>query len=128
VILADTSVWIEHLAHGEPELAARLDVGELLMHPFVIGELACGNLRDRDETLAVLSGLPAAPVASDQEALAFIERRSLMGRGIGYIDVHLLAAVALANSAQLWTRDRRLARAANELGLGFINRSGRNGR
>jgi predicted nucleic acid-binding protein len=117
VILVDTSVWIDHLRSGLPELASLLERGQVLYHPFVRGELACGNLRDRGEVLELLGRLPAAPVASDDEALAFIERRGLMGRGIGYVDVHLLAAVALSGTARLWTRDRRLENVAGELGL-----------
>jgi predicted nucleic acid-binding protein len=119
VILADTSIWVEHFRSGVPELVSLLERGEILQHPFVRGELACGNLANRREVLDLLARLPAAPLASDEEAVAFIEGRGLMGRGIGYIDVHLLAAVALAGSARLWTRDRRLAAVAAELGAGF---------
>lgn len=92
------------------------------MHPFVLGELACGNLENRGEILRLLGDLPPAPTATDPEVLDFIERRSLMGRGIGYIDVHLLASAALGGVARLWTRDRRLSAAAAELGLGFEER------
>jgi predicted nucleic acid-binding protein len=119
VILADTSVWIEHLRSGVPALAALLERGRVLHHPMVRGELACGNLRNRREVLDLLGRLPLAPVASDDEALEFIEARALMGRGIGYVDVQILAAVALAGTAQLWTRDRRLGAVAGELGLSF---------
>jgi predicted nucleic acid-binding protein len=119
VILVDTSVWIGHLRSGEPALAKALEGGRVLMHPFVLGELACGNLRNRGEVLRLLGGLPAAPTATDPEVLGFIERRALMGRGIGYIDVHLLASVALDGVARLWTRDRRLSAAAAELELAF---------
>jgi predicted nucleic acid-binding protein len=121
VILADTSVWIDHLRTGVPMLVALLENGRVLVHPFVLGELACGNLRNRHEVLDLLGNLPSAPVASDAEALEFIERRSLMGRGIGYIDVHLLAAVVLADDARLWTRDRRLAVVADELNRSFTS-------
>jgi predicted nucleic acid-binding protein len=119
VILVDTSVWIDHLRSGEPSLAASLEGGRVMMHPFVLGELACGNLEKRGEVLKLLGDLPAAPTATVPEALDFIERRALMGRGIGYIDVHLLASVALSSDARLWTRDRRLAAAATELELAF---------
>ena len=119
MILVDTSVWIDHLRSGEPSLAAALGGGRVMMHPFVLGELACGNLANRSEVLKLLGDLPAAPTATDPEALDFIERRALMGRGIGYIDVHLLAATALAGDARMWTRDRRLAAAASELALAF---------
>jgi predicted nucleic acid-binding protein len=119
VILADTSVWIDHLRAGVPALANALEEGQVLVHPFVVGELACGNLRNRRQVLALLGNLPSAPTVTDAEAMEFIERRALIGRGIGYIDVHLLAAAALAGTARLWTRDRRLAQLAAELGLAF---------
>lgn len=117
MILVDTSVWVDHLRKGIPALAAVLEDGEVLMHPYVLGELACGNLKDRDEVLGLLARLPAALVATDAETLLFIEQRALMGRGIGYIDAHLLASVTLTNDARLWTRDKRLAVAAAQLGL-----------
>jgi len=119
VILVDTSVWIDHLRSGEPLLVAALEGGRVMMHPFVLGELACGNLANRSEVLELLGGLPAALTATDPEALEFIERRTLMGQGIGYIDVHLLASIALSGDARLWTRDRRLAAVATELDLAF---------
>lgn len=116
MILADTSIWIDHLRRGDARMAALLDQGSVLMHPFVIGEIACGSLSSRTALLGLLAGLPRIAVADDDEALAFIEHRGLHGRGIGYVDVHLLAAVALAGSARLWTRDRRLLQAATTLG------------
>ncbi|WP_047864047.1 type II toxin-antitoxin system VapC family toxin [Rubrobacter aplysinae] len=119
MILVDTSVWIDHLRSGEQKLYEALETEQVMMHPFVIGELACGNLKDRREVLRLLEDLPAAPTATDPEALEFIERRALMGRGIGYLDVHLLAATVLHSGARLWTRDRRLAAAAAELELAF---------
>lgn len=125
MILADTSVWIGHLRKGAPALAAGLDEGRVLMHPFVLGELACGNLANRREVLRLLGDLPMAASASDAEALAFIEHHALMGRGIGYIDVHLLASAALAAPARLWTRERRLAEVAAGLELAFMERGSR---
>ncbi len=119
MILVDTSIWIDHLRSGEPALATALEGGRVLMHPFVLGELACGNLKNRSEVLRLLGDLPTAPAATDPEALGLIERRALMGRGIGYIDVHLLASTALEGVAWLWTRDRRLAETAAELELAF---------
>lgn len=119
MILVDTSVWIDHLRSGEPALATSLEGGQVLMHPFVLGELACGNLKNRGEVLRLLGDLPAAPTATEHEALTLIERRALMGRGIGYIDVHLLASAALAGVGRLWTRDRRLAAVAADLELAF---------
>jgi predicted nucleic acid-binding protein len=117
VILADTSVWIEHLRHGEPRLRAALEAERVLMHPFVIGELACGNLRERDSLLELLRRLPVVPMATEQEAHSLLARRNLMGRGIGWIDVHLLASTALAAPARLWTQDKRLAMIAADLKL-----------
>lgn len=119
MILVDTSVWIDHLRSGEPALVIALEGGQVLMHPFVLGELACGNLKNRGEVLRLLGDLPAAPTATEPEVLDFIERRALMGRGIGYIDVHMLASTVLAGDARLWTRDRRLAAAADKLELAF---------
>lgn len=90
-----------------------------MAHPFVTGELACGNLHNRDEILKLLSDLPQTPLASPPETLHFIESNELMGLGVGYIDIHLLAATALAGSAQLWTRDKRLHTVASKLNLAF---------
>lgn len=117
MILVDTSIWIDHLRAGDTELAALLNGNQVLMHPFVLGELACGNLRNRSEVLRLLKDLPHVVRAADDEALFFIERHTLMGRGIGYVDAHLLAAVTLDGSARLWTRDARLRTLANALGL-----------
>lgn len=121
MILVDTSVWIDHLRKGMPALAAALNEGRVLMHPFVLGELACGNLKDRVDVLQLLQELPKAPNATDTEALSFIEQRKLMGKGIGYIDVHLLASTALTGTARLWTKDQRLAAVAVKLDLGISN-------
>ncbi|MDQ3517576.1 MAG: type II toxin-antitoxin system VapC family toxin [Gemmatimonadota bacterium] len=119
MILVDTSVWIDHLRVGEPQLTGALNAGSVCVHPLVLGELACGNLRNRRSVMSLLSELPGVPVATDAEALGFMENRALMGRGIGYIDVHLLASAALSATARLWTRDRRLAVVAGELNLLF---------
>ena len=116
MILADTSVWVEHLRRGEPRLASLLGAGEVSCHPFVIGELACGNLRRREELLGLLAALPALEKASDGEVLQFIARHRLQGKGLGLVDTHLLAACALARR-QLWTFDTRLAKAAERLAL-----------
>ena len=117
MILADTSVWIEHLRHGGPRLRSKLEAARVLMHPFVIGELACGNLRERASLLELLGRLPVTPIATEQEAHALLERRDLMGRGIGWIDIHLLASTAMAAPARLWTHDKRLAMIAAQLKL-----------
>lgn len=118
MILVDTSVWVDHLRKGDRGLAELLTASTILMHALVIGELACGNLRKRDQILALLKDLPRAGVATDDEVLFFIERHTLMGRGLGFVDVHLLASVALHGTARLWTRDKRLRAAADSLGLG----------
>ena len=117
MILVDTSVWIMHLRHGDVGLGRLLGVGRVLAHPFVTGELALGNLRQRDVVLQALQNLPQAVVAADDEVLRFIGRHALSGLGIGYIDAHLLAAARLTPGASLWTRDKRLATAAKRLNL-----------
>lgn len=119
MILVDTSIWVEHLRSRNATLAAELGAGRVLAHPFVIGELACGNLQNRREVLDLLGRLPSVPTATHAEALGFLDRRALMGRGIGFIDVHLLASAALAAPTRLWTRDRRLAAVASELDLAY---------
>lgn len=119
MILVDTSVWIDHLRVGDVGLVALLDRALVLTHPLVVGELACANLRNRVEVASLLQDLPHAPVARDAELLFFIEQHRLMGLGIGYIDVHLLAATTLADPALLWTRDQRLAAVARSLSLKF---------
>jgi predicted nucleic acid-binding protein len=115
-MLIDTSVWVEHLRRSDPTLSALLDRGEVECHPFIVGELACGSLRRRSEVLSLLRRLPQVPVAGHDEVLTFMERRHLMGRGVGWIDVHLLASAALSNTL-LWSRDRRLSEVARELHL-----------
>ena len=125
MILIDTSVWVDHLRAGDKALAALLDTGMVLAHPFVIGELALGNLRQREIVLNALADLPHAGVATDAEVLYFIERHALFGRGIGYIDAHLLAAVQLTASAELWTNDKKLHGIAVKLGLAFTPRQHR---
>ena len=119
MILVDTSVWIDHLRGADAELADQLNANRVLMHPFVLGELACGNMRNRGEVLALLKGLPRVAAVSDGEVLFFIERHRLMGRGIGYVDCHLLAAVALGGSTRIWTRDKRLQVVADSLALAY---------
>lgn len=119
MILVDTSVWIDHLRKGSPALEEALEGGLVLMHPFVLGEMACGILNNRGEVLQLLGDLPPAPAASDLEALAFIEDHALMGRGIGYVDIHLLASTTLAGATRLWTRDKRLASVAEDMNLKF---------
>ena len=113
--LVDTSVWVDFLRHGNDSLAKLLHAGEVACHPFVIGELACGNVGDRQVFLSLLSALPGLAKVDDAEALEFIEHHRLMGRGLGLIDVHLLASCMLAGMG-LWTGDKKLAQAAAQLG------------
>ncbi len=116
MVLVDTSIWVEHFREGNEHLKTLLEEGIVLCHPFIIGELACGNMKNCNEILELLKALPQAPVAEFTELLNFIERFALMGKGIGFVDVNLLAAALLAECA-LWTRDTRLAKAAGELGI-----------
>ena len=119
MILVDTSVWVEHFRSRNATLIDELGAGRVLAHPFVIGELACGNLHNRREVLDLLGKLPSVPTATHAEALGFLDRRALMGRGIVFIDVHLLASAALHVPTRLWTRDKRLATVASELNLAY---------
>ena len=116
-VLVDSSVWIDHLKKGDPRLIDLLQHNRVLMHPFVRGELACGNLKNRQELLGLLGDLPVAVLAGDDEVMAFIENHSLMGQGIGYIDAHLLAATRLSGEACLWTRDHSLEKQAIRLNM-----------
>ena len=117
MILVDTSVWVDHLRKGDQALARLLDSGMVLAHPFVIGELALGNLRQYDFILTALQDLPRAVVATQQEVLHFVAQHTLAGAGIGYVDAHLLAALRLTAGATLWTRDKRLLGVAQRLDL-----------
>lgn len=119
MILVDTSVWGDHPRRGDAALVALLDHSAVVMHPFVLGEIACGSLRDRNALLGLLGDLPGVVVASDEEAMAFIEYHRLHGLGIGYIDVHPLASVALTGGSRLWTRDRRLGEIATRRGCAY---------
>ncbi len=116
-MLVDTSVWVDHLRRGNPALASALETVDVWCHPFVLGELACGNLRNREEILSLLAALPQLPMTTHAEALALVEGRSLMGTGLGWMDVHLLGSALLAG-VPLWTLDQRLADAARRLGVG----------
>ncbi len=119
MILVDTSVWIDHLHHTEGALVALLEHNAVLMHPMILGELACGNLKNRALLIGLWQDLPRIATATDVEAIQFLDIHALMGKGLGFIDVHLLWAVALEHGAQLWTRDKRLAEIATGLGLGY---------
>jgi predicted nucleic acid-binding protein len=117
VILVDTSVWIDHFHKPVARLVEALEQQLVLAHPFVIGELACGQLTSRRVVISLLSALPRAVVATDGEAMHLIEAHRLWGRRLAYVDVHLLAATRLTEDAQLWTADRRLQSVARALGL-----------
>ena len=118
MVLVDTSVWIDHFRRGTPALERLLITGGVKCHPAVIGELACGVLRQRDTTLGLLRRLPRALLATDGEALRFLQDHRLFGQGLGWTDVHLLAA-ATVSGCQLWTVDRRLHEAGRRLRLAF---------
>ena len=120
MILVDTSIWIDHLRSGDARLAALLNAGQVLTHPFVIGEIAMGSLRRRDTVLSLLTDLPSATVASDLEVLRLIEGHGLHGRGLGYIDAHLVAAALLTSGASIWTRDNALDSCARQLGVAAL--------
>ena len=117
MILVDTSVWVDHLRSSDQILVDLLDRGQVLVHPFIIGELALSNLQQRNVILEMFRILPHATVADYDETLKFIERHRLFAFGIGYVDAHLLAATQLTPATTLWTRDKRLRSAADRLGL-----------
>ena len=119
MILADTSIWIDHLRSPVPRLANLVDAGEVLMHSMVIGELACGNLSDREKRLSAWRSFPMISEANHQEVLSAIESRQIMGRGIGFVDAHLLCAVLNRENTLLWTRDNSLHQVAGDLGVAF---------
>ena len=118
MVLVDTSVWVEHFRRGVPELARLLDGGLVVCHPFVLGELAGGNLKNRREILELLQTLCTCPAATHEEVLSFIEAHHLMGRGLGYIDTHLLASAKLSG-IPLWTLDRSLSTSAYDLHMAY---------
>ena len=122
MILVDTSVWVDHLRRGDAQLVDLLERSAVVIHPFVVGEIACGRLSDRALTLELLQQLPMAIVAESDEVLGYIERHNLHGKGIGYIDVHLLASAAIGGT-KLWTRDKRLGAVARELGCALPDAS-----
>lgn len=119
MILVDSSVWIDHFRHAGAELSALLASRVVMVHPFVIGELACGHLPRRDAVLAGLAALPQAPVVPHDEVLAYVDRHKLMARGIGWVDMHLLASATVAGRVSLWSRDRRLMVVAAERGVAY---------
>ena len=118
MVLVDTSVWVAHLRDGTIGLEEMLEEGDAVCHPFIIGELACGNLKNRTEVLSLLQALPMAVHAEHEELLQFIENHRLMGRGLGYVDVHLLASASLMK-VQIWTLDRKLNAVCSKMGLAY---------
>jgi len=119
MILVDTNVWINHFRVRDVELSALLNRGVVACHPFVVGEVACGNLESRVEILSLLQALPSLVLVEPDELLAFIECRRLMGKGLGYVDMHLLASTLLSGVV-LWTADKRLRRAAKSLDVCYF--------
>jgi predicted nucleic acid-binding protein len=117
MILVDTSIWIDHLHRSEAALSALLNEAQVCTHPMIIGELALGSLRDRQTILELLPDLPSTPLATHAEVLRFVESQVLYGIGLSLVDVHLLAALRLSSPDRLWTRDRRLRLAAEQLGV-----------
>ncbi len=118
MVLVDTSIWVTHLRQGSRQLEKRLMDAEVMCHPFIIGELACGNLKNRAEVISLLQALPSAPTIEFDEFLFFVDRNHLMGKGIGFVDVHLLASAQVAG-VPLWTAAKRLKSAAEQLALTF---------
>ena len=119
-VLVDTSVWVDHLRKGDAHLAQLLDKSQVLCHPFIIGEIACGNLKNRAEILSALSELEHTPTIEFDECMQFIDQNRLFGIGIGFVDVHLLASALLAD-VTLWTADKRLHKVALDLGVVYRN-------
>jgi predicted nucleic acid-binding protein len=116
MVLVDTAVWVQHLRQGSAALARLLTDGQVVCHPFVVGELACGHLKNRSEILGLLSSLPCAEVASHEEVLQFIDAHRLMGKGLGYVDIHILASAVLTG-VPIWTLDKQLRQTAVGLDL-----------
>jgi predicted nucleic acid-binding protein len=120
MILVDTSVWIDHINASDPRLISLLAEERVLAHPYVIGEISLGSLRDREVVLGALLDLPRASIATPEETFYLIEREGLFNRGIGYVDTSLLASARLHPGITIWTRDKRLKKVANELDLGAV--------
>jgi len=118
MVIVDTSIWVTHLRQGSRQLEKLLYDAEVMCHPFIVGELACGNLKNRTEIISLVQSLPMAPTIEFDEFLFFIDRNHLMGKGVGFVDVHLLASAQLTGMP-LWTADKRLKSAADQLELAF---------
>ena len=121
MILVDTSVWVDHFRHGNAQLVHLLNATEVCMHPMIVGELACGNLAHRKKILNLLQNLELVPEASHSEVMYLLDAHNLMGRGVGFVDLHLLSSSLLSSNTALWTLDRRLAMIASELKVNFLN-------
>jgi len=118
LVLVDTSVWVDHLREGNARLEAVLNEGTVVCHPFIVGEIACGTIRNRIEILSLLQSLPMGETAEQNEVLQFIEHNQLAGKGLSYVDVHLLASAALTG-VPLWTLDRKLKQASLKLRVDY---------
>jgi predicted nucleic acid-binding protein len=121
MVLVDTSVWIEHLRIGNAQLAHLLNTAQVSMHPMIVGELACGNLANRMQLLNLLQNLEQVAEASHSEVMYLLEAHKLMGRGVGFVDLHLLSSSLLSANTTLWTLDKRLGMLASELKVNFLN-------
>lgn len=119
MVLVDTSVWVSHFRESNSNLEKLLNDGDVTCHPFILGELACGNIKNRDVILSLMQALPMARQVEHDEVLKFIENKKLMGKGLGYIDVHLLASAALSD-ALLWSLDNKLNEMSSRLDIGFV--------
>ncbi len=119
MVLVDTSVWVDHLRYGNPRLEKLLLETEVVCHSFIIGELACGNIKNRKDVLSLLETLPVGQVATNKEFHHFLERNKLMGKGIGFVDVHLLAS-AMLSRIPIWTEDKELKKVAELLDLSYM--------
>jgi len=118
MVLVDTSVWVRHFREGDPDLKRLLNDGQVMCHPYIVGELACGNMKNRREVLSLIQLLPLATLAQHEEVLCFIESNHLMGKGLGYIDVHLSAS-ALLTGVPVWSHNKRLNGANEMLGIRY---------
>ena len=118
MVLVDTSIWVSHLRHGNSRLQKLLEAGRVASHPFIIGELACGNISNRTEIISLMQALPMVDAVEHEELLIFIEHNKMMGTGLGFVDVHLLAAAMLAG-IPLWTQDKKLKQACSRLNIDF---------
>jgi len=116
MVLVDTSVWVDHLVKGDDQLRDLLANEDVIIHPFIVGELACGNIKNRSEILPLLNSLPCSTIADNIEVMKFIEDNALYGQGLGFIDIHLICACFLSHSV-IWTRDKSLSKVARKFGI-----------